>query len=555
MAAVAAAFKLTVTIAKNLQANVYRYQHEKKIVIEKLRLTFCSSALLIAVLVVLGVFFRFANLDKKIYWPDEIGTSFRIAGYTAKELKQEFFAEHDITVQDIQKYQRVRSDRGVLDVIGYLALEEPQHPPLYFVLARLWAELFGDFTGAIRSLSAFLSLLAIPGLYWLCRELFDSPSIASLATMLIAVSPFHVLYAQEARPYSLWILMTILSSAALLRAMRLKTVRSWALYALTLVGGMYSHLFFGLVVLGHGIYVVTPNGVAFKRSSPYLVSSAVAFMFFLPWVLAIIFGISQAQKTTEWIRAAEVGPLDTLKRWTFVFSNVFMDTGTSDILKMTYGIDSLWIHLIRLPVLLLIGYSLYFLYREASSRITLFVFALAGSSLVPLIFPDLILGWQLSNHPRFLIPYYLSALLSVAYLLTAKCLLQKPDRRAWQAITVIVVCGGVVSCALSFHAETWWNKGGTTPQLARIINQAARPLLISAFDTGSLVNVSSLSSLLAQRVRIRVVTDSNELQIPDDGTDVFLIDPPESLRQRFAGSGYRLEPAYATQLWRLTKTP
>lgn len=40
---------------------------------------------------------------------------------------------------------------------------------------------------------------------------------------LIAVSPFHVLYAQEAREYSLWTVTILLSSAALLRAMRVKT--------------------------------------------------------------------------------------------------------------------------------------------------------------------------------------------------------------------------------------------------------------------------------------------------------------------------------------------
>jgi uncharacterized membrane protein len=514
------------------------------------------SAAFITVVLALGLFFRFTNLNKKIYWLDEIGTSFRIAGYSTKELKAEFFPGNEITVQDIQKYQRIHPERGLLNVIGSLAIEEPQHPPFYFVLARLWAELFGDSTGAIRALSAFLSLVAIPGLYWLCRELFDSPSIASLATMLIAVSPFHVLYAQEARPYSLWTLMTILSSAALLRAIRLKTLRSWALYALTLVGGMYSHLLFGLVVLGHAIYAVTLNKNEFKKCSPYLVSTVVAVMFFLPWVLAILFGISQAQKTTQWIRATEVGPLDTIKRWTLAFTSGLIDTGGTYVLKANYGVDSSWIHLIRLPVLFLTGYSVYFLYRKAPIRIWLFVLALTASSVIPLLLPDLILGWQLSTHPRFITPYYLGALLAVAYFLAAKTISSDVSkRRVWQAITVLIISSGVISCAISSYAETWWNKGASNPQVARAINQATRPLLIVASEGLNFVNVVSLSNTLDPKVRIRLIDDSNRLEIPDGFTDAFLINPPERLRQRFERGGYRIEATHLSELWQLTKKP
>ena len=35
------------------------------------------------VLLVLGIFFRFVNIDRKIYWHDEAYTSLRVAGYIA----------------------------------------------------------------------------------------------------------------------------------------------------------------------------------------------------------------------------------------------------------------------------------------------------------------------------------------------------------------------------------------------------------------------------------------------------------------------------------------
>ena len=92
-------------------------------------------------------------------------------------------------------------------------------------------------------------------MYWLCLELFESSLTAWLAVSLLAVSPFKIVYAQAARPYSLFVLIILLSGAALLRGMWLKTNSSWAIYAATVALGFYSHLLFALVALGHGIYV------------------------------------------------------------------------------------------------------------------------------------------------------------------------------------------------------------------------------------------------------------------------------------------------------------
>ncbi len=69
----------------------------------------------------------------------------------------------------------------------------------------------------MRSLPAIISLLAFPCIHWLCLELFEESITGSVAIAVIAVSPFHLAYAQEARQYSLWVLITLLSSEALLR--------------------------------------------------------------------------------------------------------------------------------------------------------------------------------------------------------------------------------------------------------------------------------------------------------------------------------------------------
>jgi len=513
-----------------------------------------STALLIAVALALGLILRFANLDKKIYWYDEFETSYRVAGYSGVQLGSVLAPGHDIEVQDIKKFGHIDPGTGLREVIRSLALDVPQHPPLYFVLARLWANLCGDSPKAIRALSAFLALLVIPGVYWLSRELSDSNYTASITIILLAVSPFHVLYAQEARPYSLWMLITVISSATLLRAIRLATWRAWGLYALTLIAGIYSHLLFGLVIAGHGIYVMASKETGFGKSGPYFVAGILALIAFLPWLRLIVLHSAEAQATTSWIRSTTAAPFDRLQRWNLVFSLALLDTGGTSVLKIGYDLHSRWIHLIRLPVLLLIGYSLFFTYKKAPKRIWLLVFTLTGSAVLPLLAPDLVLAWQGTSHPRFLSPFYLGTLLSVGYLLEAKISSGNFSQRfTWRVITAATFFSAILSCLMISYADTWWNKGQVNPRVASVINQAAHPLLIIATDGPSLFHLLSLTNLLDPQIRIRLVQESGTPAIPDGFTDVFLINPPEKLRQGLVKSNYRLEGSGVDTLWRLGK--
>lgn len=111
------------------------------------------SWFLIAVLL-LGIFFRFSYLDKATYWRDETYTSLRISGYTQAELVQQVFNGDVVSVEDLQKYQRHNTEKGLIDTLQSLMVEDPQHPPLYYVMVRLWVQWFGNSVAVTRSLSA-----------------------------------------------------------------------------------------------------------------------------------------------------------------------------------------------------------------------------------------------------------------------------------------------------------------------------------------------------------------------------------------------------------------
>lgn len=75
------------------------------------------------------------------------------------------------------------------------------HPPGYYLALKYWMVGAGDTEFGLRSLSAFWSVLAVAGTFALGRRLFDW-RVGFIAGLLIALNPFAVYYAQEARMYA-----------------------------------------------------------------------------------------------------------------------------------------------------------------------------------------------------------------------------------------------------------------------------------------------------------------------------------------------------------------
>src|SRR4029079_296335 len=89
-----------------------------------------------------------------------------------------------------------------------------QHPPLFYLLLHGWIALLGDTPGALRSLSALTSFLAIP-FFALAARRFAGTWVALVATFLLAIAPFQVRYAQEVRMYGLLMLLVAILLFAL----------------------------------------------------------------------------------------------------------------------------------------------------------------------------------------------------------------------------------------------------------------------------------------------------------------------------------------------------
>ena len=485
-----------------------------------------SLRFLIVVVLVLGIFFRFANLGQKVYWIDETYTSLRISGYTEAELIQEVVDGQARSIKYLQKYQRINSEKTVVDTVKGLALEEPQIAPLYFIATRFWVQLFGDSVAVTRSMSAVFSLLALPCMYWLCLELFESSLTAWLAVSLLAVSPFQIVYAQEARPYSLFILIILLSSAALLRGMRLKTNSSWAIYAATVALGFYSHLLFALVLLGHGIYVAISENMRFNKTViGYLLAAIAGFIALSPWTVVYLINSQNVTNKTAWLFVKR--PLsDLVKNWVLNITKQFFDMGLYSDLPRVYFLLSIPVMLI---ILIMVGSSFYWLLSQTERRVWLFVMTLTCVTLAIFLPADLIRGGILSINTRYMIPCYLGIQIAVSYFLAVK--ITSPQvtmqlQKLWRLAVAALLSIGIISCCIYLPADSWWNKGRfyMNIPIARTINSASRPLLVTdlwVYNLDKIGNLLGLSYLINSQANF-LVLPPKRVEIPQNFNEIFV---------------------------------
>ncbi|MFN2217215.1 MAG: glycosyltransferase family 39 protein, partial [Anaerolineae bacterium] len=95
-----------------------------------------------------------------------------------------------------------------------------QNGPLYYLALRPWLYLAGTSEYALRLFSVLFGTLAVPLVYRLSRRLFPSPpSLALVATLLAATSPYLVWYSQEGKMYSLVLALVLLSMDRYLAAL------------------------------------------------------------------------------------------------------------------------------------------------------------------------------------------------------------------------------------------------------------------------------------------------------------------------------------------------
>ena len=116
------------------------------------------------------------------------------------------------------------------------------HPPAYFVFIHFWIRVFGDGEIWLR-LPPLLSGLASLWLIFQLGKRYRDEATGWVAAALLALSPVHIWYSAEARPYATNIFLLLLTVYAFVRRREDERARWTVLFACGLLGLVFTHYY------------------------------------------------------------------------------------------------------------------------------------------------------------------------------------------------------------------------------------------------------------------------------------------------------------------------
>ncbi len=194
------------------------------------------------------------------------------------------------------------------------SLQGDTNPPLFNLLLHLALQLGSDETAA-RAISVIFSIATIPLFYLLARDLFDA-QVALLATILLVINPFQLLFAQEARMYAQFGFLSLAAGFFFLRGLESGRRTDWVLFDIAEALAFYTHSLAFLNLLALDIFAATRR----RSWSGLILGHGILGILFAPWLVVFV-GQAARVQAGFWGTA----PMPTVLLTTpylFMFSNV-----------------------------------------------------------------------------------------------------------------------------------------------------------------------------------------------------------------------------------------
>lgn len=172
------------------------------------------------------------------------------------------------------------------------------HPPLYYLVLKLWAQIFGTGEVALRLPSVIFALITIYIVY----------KINKIASLLLATSPLHIYYSQEARMYSLSTLLVAASVYFFIKILKKsagwRTKKTdWIIFSLTLPAIFLTDYLPLLILPVFFVYLYfnKPKKIWLKKFILSLLPLVLSFIIFLPiFKLQLLSGLAVKNSLTGW---------------------------------------------------------------------------------------------------------------------------------------------------------------------------------------------------------------------------------------------------------------
>lgn len=154
-------------------------------------------------------------------------------------------------------------------------------PHLYFYILRLFFEVFGFSTLVARVPSVIFGIIGVYAVYLLGKELINKKT-GLIAAAFIAVNIYHISYSQEARPYSMLFLFSVLAFYRLIILIKNPNYKNAIYYGL-FAGLIINSHFFGFITVFSQVLILLFFLIKTKKEErkTFLIFSAVSGIVFL----------------------------------------------------------------------------------------------------------------------------------------------------------------------------------------------------------------------------------------------------------------------------------
>lgn len=303
------------------------------------------------------------------------------------------------------------------------------HPPLYFLLQRLWWFLVGDGEFVMRYTSVLVGTLGVALIYLLGRTL-GGPPAGLLAALFLAISPFAMSWSQEMRMYIGASAAATASLWAALRYWQTGRWRPWALYVLATAAGLWLlYLSVSVLIIANLAFI----GVWIGRRLPWqavlrwAAAQVLVLALYAPWLAYAL------PRMPSWSTAEPFTPL--------MFIQLY---ATTLALGVSVNLERWLLPVLLVVAVLLIGLPLAWQRARSIEQRAGLAMLLLGLLLPALLVYIVSLPIHIFYAPR-LAPRYLIPLAACFYTLLALGLAALAQRRRWPAAALTAL---VVSVAL-----------------------------------------------------------------------------------------------------------
>lgn len=186
-----------------------------------------------------------------------------------------------------ESYSIMVAKKPIIEMIRLTSLDT--HPPLYYLILKMWGGLFNWSELALRGLSLmFMAGATFIGVK-IVKKIFGNKA-AILSLIFLILAPFLLRYGFEIRMYSLASLIGISATFVLINALEEKRTKQanyfWIIYGILVAAGVYTLYYTVFIWLTHLIWLILrlikKKGNLFKTKwlKAYLLSA----LLFLPWL-------------------------------------------------------------------------------------------------------------------------------------------------------------------------------------------------------------------------------------------------------------------------------